>query len=1514
MPSGPLQRSEIRIPDDRKRFLPPDPELDTPPNPRTKTPIPMKSKTPMQGFLLAPFVFALCMTSQAATVTKASTGTELIDGASWGGIAPGAADTATWNATSLGSGLTLAGAAAWQGISVSGATSPIGITGAGVLSLGEGGINLATSTVDFSLANAVEMVADQSWKVADGRTIAVGGPVSGSFNLTVGSPVPTGSYSGYLSPSSGTPTVVFPGASLASIVSVGGAMQGAWIPASTPAGTYHFRNDGTVVTYQLQFFDGTYTKVAKVQMTQSGADVVAYQVYAKYKAGNYVGGDFDTLAVNGSPPVGEGGYGVSTTSAILGTAPSGTVVLSGDNTYTGATTLESGTLKAGSTTAFGVNSAISISSIPGVKLDLNGFNAAIGSLAGGGTVALGDATLTVGGDDSSPGAFTGTFAGGTGSIVKTGVGTLTLGLAAASDFSRLVVRSGTVATTLTNLGANSTIVLGDAATGAADVAFTTSGASIDRPITVTGDGTGTVTIGSTGGTVNTQIGGEIKLGRATTLLAGSTDRTSWTGKITGNVGTLTIDGGKRTVFESVSGLNDFNGSVVVSGVDTVLQIGAGTLNGENIPDSSDVTVEEGSFLKLANVGTCSETIDALEGKGIVRRHEGVGGTQTLVVGAANGSGLFEGTLQSGRGPLALVKAGSGTQTLSGINTYTGATTVQGGTLKIAAGGSIDSTASITVLGGATLDVKETGFTLGADKVLTAGDAGPGEDVAGAIVSEGTIRPGGAGAFGSLTGITNLVLGGTLEWDLSANSEACDAMVINGTLTISPGFFLLPNVVGFPVAGTRTFTVIRGLVSPLTADDLANLPVLPDGYTWITSDPTALKISHIQPGSNLVWTGNAGGTWDNTSVNWSGITGIYQDGDYCTFDDTATGTTTVEIASDVSPDGLLFSNSAAKDYTIASASASGIVGDCSLMKSGDGLLVLTSNNVYTGGTVLSGGIIEFAENGLSTSGPVTMNGGVLRWHGTNKQDISSAIAMVDGKAATFDTNGNDVVFASGIGGGSSASLIKVGAGSLTLGGTGNWKGSTEVLAGALRAGSATALGLSSVVIGSGAADSAVILANRADISNPITVSASGTGKAVIGADGSGAGLDPATYGGLITLNRAATIFSGVGSDRLAIEGRITGNVGVLTIDGGSRTTFESTLSDFTGDVFITGAGTVLQASVASDPETIPDACNVTVDAGAILQLASFSGPETINGLNGEGTVRTYVDVTNPAVKFGSTLTVGAANGSGLFTGALIDGSSPLSLTKVGTGTQTLGGFNTYTGGTEVSEGTLRLLGGAALSFRVSDTGHSTLTGAGTVVLDGDFAIDVSAVTAAPASWQLENAASLPGAYGTTFRVVTPEGVAWTDAGDDMWTYTSGEMKFVFKEATGTLTATKGGFTSWIASAEFGLATDQQDPGDDPDEDGLENIIEYAIAGRNPAVPDAAPGTLAAGTLSFAKRTEAAADPALVYEIQESDDLGAVDAWTAVPAGPTYVNDASTISYKLPTGRGRTFARLVVTFTP
>ncbi|MEM5471206.1 autotransporter domain-containing protein [Hoeflea sp. AS60] len=105
----------------------------------------------------------------------------------------------------------------------------------------------------------------------------------------------------------------------------------------------------------------------------------------------------------------------------LAKSGAGTLTLSGTNTYTGGTTVEVGTLRAGSAGAFAANTAFTVN---GGTLDLNGHDLTMSALSGtGGTVALGTAGLTV--NQSGTTSYGGAISGA-GSLTKSGAGTLTL--------------------------------------------------------------------------------------------------------------------------------------------------------------------------------------------------------------------------------------------------------------------------------------------------------------------------------------------------------------------------------------------------------------------------------------------------------------------------------------------------------------------------------------------------------------------------------------------------------------------------------------------------------------------------------------------------------------------------------------------------------------------------------------------------------------------------------------------------------------------------------------------------------------------------------------------------------------------------------------------------------------------------------------------------------------------------------------------------------------------------------
>ena len=124
-------------------------------------------------------------------------------------------------------------------------------------------------------------------------------------------------------------------------------------------------------------------------------------------------------------------------------------------------------------------------------------------------------------------------------------------------------------------------------------------------------------------------------------------------------------------------------------------------------------------------------------------------------------------------------------------------------------------------------------------------------------------------------------------------------------------------------------------------------------------------------------------------------------------------------------------------------------------------------------------------------------------------------------------------------------------------------------------------------------------------------------------------------------------------------------------------------------------------------------------------------------------------------------------------------------------------------------------------------------------------------------------------------------------------------------TGVLTVTSAGagnYTSWAAAQTPPLTGGSSAVG----HDGLANLVVYAINNLNTKGTNGAPGTLTGKLLSFAKRPDAVTNGDVSYAIETSPNLQ--NPWTTVTPD---VNNGSTISYTLPSGQGKIFARLKVT---
>jgi len=263
----------------------------------------------------------------------------------------------------------------------------------------------------------------------------------------------------------------------------------------------------------------------------------------------------------------------------------GIFTLAGMNTYTGATNVTGGTLQAGSTQAFGVNSAVTVGAA-GI-LDLAGNSNSIGSLTGaaGGVVksTVGPATLTTGGDNTSPAPFFGTLQDGTGplSLVKNGIGVQTLS-GVDTYTGTTTVNGGTLlAGSVTAFGNNSAVTVNGGGTldlgGKSNTIGSLSG--VAGGIVQSTGGAATLTTGGLntnvtyGGTIQNGSGtlSFVKNGTGSQILSGTN---SYTGGTTLNAGTLAA--GSTKAFGS-GNLTVLGGTLRTAGGPLIVNIGGGNI-------------------------------------------------------------------------------------------------------------------------------------------------------------------------------------------------------------------------------------------------------------------------------------------------------------------------------------------------------------------------------------------------------------------------------------------------------------------------------------------------------------------------------------------------------------------------------------------------------------------------------------------------------------------------------------------------------------------------------------------------------------------------------------------------------------------------------------------------------------------------------------------------------------------------------------------------------------------------
>jgi autotransporter-associated beta strand protein len=261
---------------------------------------------------------------------------------------------------------------------------------------------------------------------------------------------------------------------------------------------------------------------------------------------------------------------------------------------------------------------------------------------------------------------------------------------------------------------------------------------------------------------------------------------SGTGLITGGINTALNKTGAGTLV--LSAANDFTGNVNISAGTVSV---AGTANLGNV--GNDVSISNGGTLAVTGTTTF------LNGRDFK-----IAGQSTIDIASATTTTL-QGIVADGATAGTLIKAGAGTLLLSGANSYTGATNVNGGTLRAGTANAFGASTAFTVASGATLDLN--GFN------KTFGSLSGAGTVSGANSTiSGTFTPGSGTPGTSMTIGGNLVFQAAAQYMLQLNPATSSFASVTGTATLGGASVSANYLAGSYVQKKYTILTATGGVS------------------------------------------------------------------------------------------------------------------------------------------------------------------------------------------------------------------------------------------------------------------------------------------------------------------------------------------------------------------------------------------------------------------------------------------------------------------------------------------------------------------------------------------------------------------------------------------------------------------------------------------------------------------------------------------------------------------------------
>lgn len=873
------------------------------------------------------------------------------------------------------------------------------------------------------------------------------------------------------------------------------------------------------------------------------------------------------------------------------------------------------------------------------------------------------------------------------------------------------------------------------------------------PVTAAGDGTVSAFGNVSGGGVN------IYVNSGATLSSGNNN---WFGNATiadSSLPTINVTGGTVAITNNYTTLGTLN---LTNGA-TVTSTGTGGGNyygfqfrGYVIVGGTTPSTISGSRDYHLNVNT---TFDV----------ENTGGSPADLIVSANLRNL-SGDFGNGAG--SFTKSGPGKMMISGGgNVFSGSATINAGTLQIGDGATSNGSIAGYIDDEATLIFANptaftyTNYIVGAGNLVKTG--------------AGTLTLSGTSYYSGATTISNGALSFTSPQSISGSMTVNDGTTLAVTASadttyLSPSGLTLGNTSGatlqFGLFGTSAAILNPGSVTinGTATINIASCPFVNGAsYPLINNYSGGTLVLGSQPGgvlgelvvsgstvsysvTNIVfdlWKASVDTNWDTTTANWTNNLGANQfvSGYPASFDDSANGSDPllVNIGPAAVTPGFISVSNVAKNYIIGGLAISG---GANLIKDGAASLTFTGTNTFTGSMTISAGLVAI-------SGAGQLGGG------------NYSAAIVNNGAFSFNSSANQTL--SGVVSGS-GSLTNSGPGALTLGTANTYSGGTVLQGGStvIPNGAVSAFGTGALAI-----SNATIIAKPGNGSSYTSANSIYLGNSVTVAAGSTNTIDNSVNSfGNMWVGGDSSPWTGTGTVKFQNSGGVT-RPSVLwcanplqgfqgTINIGATTSGQSMYVGFGYNSGNGGAGSSVAvfdgSGVAWQMGDVGYSWSQCVDGSCTtIKLGSLSAVNPSTYLRGSPNPLTYE--------------VGALNTDTTFAGQ-IDNWGATSLRKLGTGTLTLSGANTFTGGLNLDAGVLCVSNASALSASCP-----IVFGGGTLRYSAANQADYSAQIASSASPMLIDVNGTNVTYVTALPANNTGGLVLTNSsGSGKLTLTAGNL--------------------------------------------------------------------------------------------------------------------------------------------